>query len=157
VKTYRCHKVVQAEKVVGVEMHAGGFMARLVLDDGAIVNAPDNVFRANTQNPVGGYFVRYEDGYVSWSPALAFEEGYAELKPEPTHGNFGMALEWIKAGKRVARDGWNGKGLWVELQSPDAHSKMTMPYLFLSYPDGARVPWVPSVTDVLAHDWKVSP
>ncbi len=81
-KQYRCHKVVEAEKVVGVEMHHDAYMARLVLENGALVRAPDNVFRANTQNPIGGYFVRYEDGYTSWSPAEAFERGYAEIKPD---------------------------------------------------------------------------
>lgn len=75
--------------------------------------------------------------------------------------NFGQALESLKAGARVSRSGWNGKGLWVELQTPDAHSKMTLPYLYLNYPadaqntPGARVPWAPSQTDILADDWGV--
>ena len=72
---------------------------------------------------------------------------------------FGEALQLLKDGKKVARRGWNGKGLWLELQTPDAHSKMTLPYLYLNYPDdaqntpGARVPWLASQTDVLAEDW----
>jgi len=41
--------------------------------------------------------------------------------------NFGQALELLKQGKKVARNGWNGKGLWLELQRPDAYSKMTLP------------------------------
>ena len=75
--------------------------------------------------------------------------------------NFGEALHALKAGKKVARTGWNGKGLWLELQVPDAHSKMTLPYIFMSYPadaintPGARVPWLASQTDVLAEDWRV--
>jgi len=73
--------------------------------------------------------------------------------------NFGQALETLKTGGKVQRTGWNGKGLWLELQTPDAHSKMTLPYIFMSYPDdaqntpGARVPWLASQTDVLADDW----
>jgi hypothetical protein len=73
--------------------------------------------------------------------------------------NFGQALEALKAGQKVSRSGWNGVGLWLELQVPDAHSKMTLPYIFMSYPDnakttpGARVPWLASQTDVLAEDW----
>lgn len=72
---------------------------------------------------------------------------------------FSEALQLLKDRKRVARSGWNGKGLWLELQMPDAHSKMTLPYLYLNYPDdaqntpGARVPWLASQTDVLAEDW----
>jgi len=75
--------------------------------------------------------------------------------------NFGEAIASLKNGGRVARTGWNGKGLWLELQTPDANSKMTLPYIFISYPDdaqntpGARVPWLASQTDTLAEDWEI--
>lgn len=75
---------------------------------------------------------------------------------------FSYALALLKEGEHLARAGWNGKGMWLELQRPDAHSKMTLPYLFLNYPkgsmaypDGARVPWLASQTDLLAEDWLV--
>lgn len=72
---------------------------------------------------------------------------------------FSAALVDLKNGHKVARTGWNGKGMWLELQRPDAHSKMTLPYVFLNYPadapntPGARVPWLASQTDMLAEDW----
>lgn len=72
---------------------------------------------------------------------------------------FGSALESLKFGAKIYREGWNGKGLRLEIQWPDEHSKMTLPYIYINYPDdakttpGARVPWVPSQTDVLADDW----
>lgn len=75
--------------------------------------------------------------------------------------DFGNALNALKSGQKVARSGWNGVGLWLELQRPDAQSKMTLPYIFLSYPDnakttsGARVPWLASQTDMLADDWEI--
>lgn len=75
---------------------------------------------------------------------------------------FGQALQTLKSGGSVQRVGWNGKGLWLTLQVPDAHSKMTLPYIYINYPTdavntpGARVPWVPSQTDVLAEDWVAS-
>lgn len=75
--------------------------------------------------------------------------------------NFGQALGLVKQGVKIARIGWNGRGMWLELQRPDAHSKMTLPYLYLNYPDdskntpGARVPWLASQTDVLAEDWVI--
>ena len=75
--------------------------------------------------------------------------------------DFGYALVNLKAGKRVARKGWNGKGLWLELQRPDTFSKMTLPYVYLNYPEdadntpGARVPWLASQTDMLCEDWVV--
>lgn len=81
--------------------------------------------------------------------------------------NFGKALEALKSGSKVARIGWNGKGLSVELQTPDENSKMTLPYLFMNYPStpasasapashiNAKVPWLASQTDILAEDWLV--
>lgn len=74
--------------------------------------------------------------------------------------DFGTALKELKAGKRVVRLGWNGKGMWLEMQRPDANSKMTLPYIYIeypvghvAYPDGCRVPWLASQTDLLAEDW----
>lgn len=81
--------------------------------------------------------------------------------------DFGNALNHLKAktGNKAARKGWNGKGLSIELQAPDANSKMTLPYLFMNYPSvpasdtapenhlNARVPWLASQTDILAEDW----
>ncbi len=75
--------------------------------------------------------------------------------------DFGAALVALKDGKRTARNGWNGKGMWLELQVPDDHSKMTLPYVYLNYPvdaantPGARVPWLASQTDMLAEDWLI--
>ena len=78
---------------------------------------------------------------------------------------FGLAIEEMKQGKKLSRKGWNGKGMWIELQSPDENSKMTRPYLYHVAPKGAtshygenvkdfeRVPWLPSNTDILAEDW----
>jgi hypothetical protein len=81
--------------------------------------------------------------------------------------NFSKALEAVKGGAKITRQGWNGKGLWVEIQRPDEHSKMTRPYLFLVSPAGStnqfglivrpfeRVPWLASQTDLLAEDWEI--
>lgn len=69
--------------------------------------------------------------------------------------DFGWALRTLKAGRRVARSGWNGKGMWLALQVPDAHSKMGLPYIYMSTVTGQLVPWLASQTDVLAEDWSV--
>ena len=104
-----------------------------------------------------GYKVVYPDGYESWSPAAAFEEAYRECDSM----TFGLALEALRKGKKVNRAGWNGKGLWLELQIPDENSKMTWPYVYINYPadsintPGARVPWLASQTDILAEDWGI--
>jgi len=67
--------------------------------------------------------------------------------------SFSTALDWIKAGSRVARAGWNGKGMWITLQPPDAHSKMSLPYIYMKTADDKLVPWLASQTDLLADDW----
>lgn len=167
---YRCHKTVRAGKIaiVGHRVLDGGINcsgAYLAFCDHpdpgyptlpAVDVSAEFVERHNPQ--VGGYLVQYEDGYQSYSPAQAFEAGYSLAPPKM---DFGHALLMLKHGEKVAREGWNGKGLWLELQTPDAHSKMTLPYVFLCYPDdakttpGARVPWEPSQTDMLAEDWEI--
>lgn len=78
--------------------------------------------------------------------------------------NFGKALEALKEGRRVARRGWNGKGIYLELQRPDAHSKMTLPYIYIvtnglvtDNPEAPKgvVPWLASQTDLLSEDWVI--
>ena len=78
--------------------------------------------------------------------------------------NFGNAIVALKMGQRIARMGWNGKGIFIKLQVPDAHSFMTHPYIYIDTtgletdnPDAPkdRVPWLPSQTDMLAEDWQM--
>jgi hypothetical protein len=66
---------------------------------------------------------------------------------------FGEAIEALKAGERVTREGWNGKDMWLALQVPDEHSKMTLPYIYMKTAQGDLVPWLASQTDMLASDW----
>ena len=70
--------------------------------------------------------------------------------------DFGKALEHLRDGGRVTRSGWNGKGQFIELQSPDKDSKMTLPYIFIRTVQAHLVPWLASQTDLLASDWKVA-
>lgn len=77
--------------------------------------------------------------------------------------NFGEALLALESGSRVRRRGWNGKGMWLSRQNPDEHSKMTLPYIYIeypeghpAYPEGSRVPWLASQTDMLAKDWELA-
>lgn len=67
--------------------------------------------------------------------------------------DFGWALDKLRAGLMVSRRGWNGKGMWLRLQSPDAHSKMGRAYIYMCCADGALVPWVASQSDLLESDW----
>ena len=75
-----------------------------------------------------------------------------------------MAIEAMRKGHKVARKGWNGRGIFIELQVPDEHSKMTHPYIYIDttglQTDNPaapkdRVPWLASQTDMLSDDWAV--
>lgn len=107
-----------------------------------------------------GYMVKYEDGYTSWSPKAAFDAAYRRTN----NMSLGLAIEAMKKGKRVARKGWNGKGIFCELQTPDVNSKMSSPYIYINTTglqtdnqDAPKslVPWLPSQTDMLADDWQI--
>lgn len=78
---------------------------------------------------------------------------------------FGQAIEELKKGNRVKRVGWNGVGIFLELQVPDEYSKMTHPYIYIDTTElvtnnptapKARVPWLASQTDMLSDDWMVT-
>ena len=71
--------------------------------------------------------------------------------------SFGGALSALRSGRKVAREGWNGKGMWLALQVPDANSEMGLPYIYLKTVDGKLVPWNPNNIDLLAEDWTVLP
>lgn len=78
--------------------------------------------------------------------------------------NFGQAIKSLKEGKRLHREGWNGIGIFIELQMPDENSKMTIPYIFIdttnlktknAFAPKGRVPWIASQTDMLSEDWEI--
>lgn len=123
-----------------------------------------------------GYLVEYLDGgkpnttthagYVSWSPKEQFDKAYRKTTGMP----FGLAVEAVKKGKKIARAGWNGKGMFLFLV-PGSTFKVNRAPLLGIYPegteinyhahidmktaDGTIVPWLASQTDVLADDWIV--
>lgn len=112
-----------------------------------------------------GYKVRYPDGYESWSPKDVFEEAY-----RPTDCmSFGLAIEAMKKGKKVARRGWNGKGMFlflgtgIELHTEadlscvsDLEGDLTLPTIVMKTADDKFcVGWLASQTDMLEDDWEV--
>ena len=78
-RRYLCHKVVEAG-VIADHQRAEDEL-QVVLDDGELVAVPESFF-ARGDPGAGDYLVRYEDGYLSWSPKAAFEAGYNELEEE---------------------------------------------------------------------------
>ena len=70
--------------------------------------------------------------------------------------DFSQALISIKAGNALKRSGWNGKDQYIQLQTPDDHSKMTEPYIYIQNQQGGLVPWLASQGDLMAHDWELN-
>ena len=78
--------------------------------------------------------------------------------------DFGDVIKELKKDntKKFARKGWNGRGIYIQLQVPDTNSKMTLPYIYMvtnklesdnPYAPKGIVPWLASQTDMLADDW----
>ena len=63
--------------------------------------------------------------------------------------NFGKAYSAMEMGAAVKRESWDS---YVELQIPDANSKMTVPYIYMTS-FNQRMPWLPSQADLAADDW----
>lgn len=113
-----------------------------------------------------GYGVKYADGYQSWSPRETFEAAYQPV----TAMSFGHALAALKEGHKVARAGWNGKGMFLFLVAGSTF-RVNRPPLLGIYPEGTVidyhahidmktatgevVPWLASQTDMLAEDWEL--
>ena len=69
--------------------------------------------------------------------------------------DIGWAVKQMWNGDRVARAGWNGRGMYLSIQRPDRQSKMTLPYVYMKTVQGDLVPWLCSQTDLLATDWEM--
>lgn len=84
---YISHKTVWALKISAVEIHEDGSATIAPADEGYAPLKAD-VGWAERFKPVRrlhgeddlGYYVVYQDGYTSWSPTKAFEEGYEAVK-----------------------------------------------------------------------------
>ena len=78
--------------------------------------------------------------------------------------DFSDALYALKEGVKVARRGWNGKGMWIGLVKGDEWSFTNgkcdnlplLPFIAMRTADGKFVPWLASQTDILADDWMIT-
>ena len=71
---YKSHKIVEAFQIIAI--HPADKGAELIGTDSRTLVSNTYMIKHNPQ--VDGYYVRYPDGYESWSPATAFEEGYTK-------------------------------------------------------------------------------
>ena len=119
-----------------------------------------------------GYLVVYPDGYESWSPKHVFEEAYRQTQGGMT---FGLAVEAMKKGLKVSREGWTGRGMFIYMtpgsKVPRHHLRketeialedlmgLTVTFgahIDMKAADGTIViGWLASQTDMLAEDWKL--
>ncbi len=85
--------------------------------------------------------------------------------------DFGTAIIHVKNGRKIARAGWNGKGMFVVYQKGypmgipcnkqtaeafginEGDLFVCNPYLQIKNVDGSASMWVPSINDVLSEDW----
>ena len=120
-----------------------------------------------------GYVITYRKGepneYVSWCPKAEFD-AVSRLVDGMT---FGMAIEMMKRGKKVARKGWNGEGQFVRFEEVCVSHTGEMPTNFneligevntcfvFHYKNrhtgetGIQVGWLASQGDMKAEDWEV--
>jgi len=86
----------------------------------------------------------------------------------PFDGKFESALHALKHGQKVARKGWNGKGMFLYYVPSNSYPAQTeaareafgdmVPYgayIAIKTSQGNVVPWLASQTDLLSEDWEV--
>jgi len=173
-KSYKCHKIVQAAAILYITSDEHNVF--VTLESEPEVPHPLDPSITNRYLPVkGDYLVQYEDGYLSFSPKDVFEAGYSLLGNEQELiglaplGSFSWALMRLKEGAKVARSGWNGKGMFAYLVGgsefkvnrapllgiyPEGTDIKYRPHIDLRTADGTIATWAPSGSDTLAEDWE---
>lgn len=116
---FQSHKVVQAGKIKAIEKAGPDAMEVLALDNGTQIGVDDGWLDKHLPDDLRdeagddlGYFIRYADGYTSWSPTKAFEEGYSPVDQIPDGKNLSSGLQAQGQGYSPSADG--GKNLSVD-------------------------------------------
>lgn len=79
--SYTCHKVVRAAKITAKEWDGNFNQLRLIFGEvDKWIYVDKKWVERNGPIHVGGYYVVYEDGYRSYSPSKAFENGYSKTE-----------------------------------------------------------------------------
>jgi hypothetical protein len=78
---WQCHKQVQAFKIGSIALSevVGVWVLHPEVSDINAVEV-DGAYIVKHKPKIGGYYVRYDDGYESWSPAATFEAGYTRIQ-----------------------------------------------------------------------------
>jgi hypothetical protein len=78
---YKSHKIVEAVRINSIEF--SGYGRAVITHSGHMIHTTEDRYREKYHGDDKddlGYYVRYEDGYESWSPTKAFEEGYTKIE-----------------------------------------------------------------------------
>ena len=65
--------------------------------------------------------------------------------------SFGKAIELMEDGCKVKLPKW-AEDVFISIQQPDAHTKMTAPYFYVTSRFGV-VPWIPTMIEMLSKEW----
>ena len=116
------------------------------------------------EDPAGEQNTDKFKGFVNWLPKSEFERKYI-VESDEKHPkedapkdmpvatvDFGSAVYALKQGKKVARSGWNGKGMYIRYV-PTTNSLNE--HLEIKNVKDTFDTWVPSISDLLAEDWVV--
>lgn len=97
---YKSHKIVHALKIHNIDLDLESGAAVITpADDGYGPFPVDAEYMGKHKPRIGGYYVVYEDGYKSWSPAEAFEGGYVKIE-----GDSYTPLSELKAALQIDQD-----------------------------------------------------
>ena len=81
--------------------------------------------------------------------------------------DFGRAIQLLKVGKRVQRQGWNGKNQYIELATNISYKNANNEIVNVEHDaignkaiafvgtSGVQLGWLASQADMLAEDWKI--
>lgn len=76
---YRCHKQVRALRIEQILIDTRTGSAKLVPERPYAPFEVSEHYLTKHQPRIGGYYIRYADGYESWSPAKQFTDGYTRI------------------------------------------------------------------------------
>lgn len=81
---FKSHKIVEAVKIQSITpiLTTGGVLLHVA--DGLDNIEVNRAYLLKHEPRPGGYYVKYPDGYESFSPAEAFEDGYTAVDAYPT-------------------------------------------------------------------------
>lgn len=101
---------------------------------------------------------------------IKIQDRYNHLTKKEKEGDtfdFGKAIQLLKDGKKVQRNGWNGKNQYIELATNISYKNISKEIINAEHEaignkaiafvgtSGVQLGWLASQADMLAEDWKI--